>query len=91
MLFRSGAVVGTTVEEQGQQVIANLREVLSAGGATLSDVVSATIYLENEQDWPVVNDLWKSTLSSPYPSRTTVGARRRGILIEISVVAFLPH
>ena len=88
--LRSGAVVGTTVEEQAQQVIANLRAVLSAGGATLNDVVAATIYLENEQDWPAVNDIWKSTLSAPYPSRTTVGARLRGILIEISAVAFVP-
>jgi len=88
--FRTGSLIGTTVEEQAQQVLANVREVLSAGGASLADVVSATIYLENEQDWPAVNDLWKAAFTAPYPARTTVGARLRGILIEVSVVAYLP-
>ena len=88
--FRTGSLVGTTVEEQAQQVLANVREVLAAGGASLADVVSATIYLENEQDWPAVNDIWKAAFTAPYPSRTTVGARLRGILIEVSVVAYRP-
>ncbi len=88
--FHTGSLVGTTVEEQAQQVLANVREVLAAGGASLADVVSATIYLENEQDWPAVNDIWKAAFTAPYPSRTTVGARLRGILIEVSVVAYLP-
>ena len=88
--FRTGSLVGATVEEQAQQVLANVREVLAAGGASLADVVSATIYLENEQDWPAVNDIWKAAFTAPYPSRTTVGARLRGILIEVSVVAYLP-
>ncbi len=88
---RSGLVIGATVEEQAQQVITNIRGALAAGGATLHDIVSATIYLENEQDWPAVNDIWKSTFTAPYPSRTTVGASLRGILIEVSVVAYLPR
>lgn len=89
--FRTGALVGTTVEEQAQQVLSNLRDVLEAGGATLADVVAATIYLTNEEDWGAVNDIWKGTFSMPYPSRTTVGARLRGILIEVSAVAYLPR
>jgi 2-iminobutanoate/2-iminopropanoate deaminase len=87
---RSGALIGATVEEQARQVIANLTAVLHAGGATLADVVSTVIYLENEQDWPIVNEFWKTAFPVPYPSRTTVGARLRGILIEVSAVAYLP-
>ena len=97
---RSGLVVGATVEEQAQQVIGNIRGALAAGGATLADIVSATIYLENEQDWPAVNDIWQSTFAAPYPPpppaaaplrRITVGASLRGILIEVSVIAYLPR
>jgi 2-iminobutanoate/2-iminopropanoate deaminase len=89
--LRTGALVGETVEEQAVQVIANIREVLAAAGATLDDVVAATIYLTNEQDWTAVNDIWKASFTAPYPARTTVGARLRGILIEISVVAYRPR
>ena len=88
---RTGAIVGTTVEQQAEQVLANVRGVLAAAGATLQDVVAATIYLENEHDWPLVNDFWKAAFSPPFPSRTTVGARLRGILIEVTVVAYLPR
>jgi reactive intermediate/imine deaminase len=88
--MRTGAVVGATIEEQTAQVIHNVREVLAAAGASLDDVVSATIYLTSEQDWTVVNEIWKATFTPPYPSRTTVGARLRGILIEVSVVAYRP-
>lgn len=88
---RTGAVVGATIEEQTAQVISNVRDVLAAAGATLDDVVSATIYLTNEQDWGTVNEIWKASFTAPYPSRTTVGARLRGILVEVSVVAYRPR
>jgi 2-iminobutanoate/2-iminopropanoate deaminase len=89
--FHTGALIGVTVEEQAQQVLSNLRDVLHAGGATLADVVSTVIYLTSEDDWGAVNDIWKATFAAPYPSRTTVGARLRGILIEVSAVAYLPR
>jgi len=88
--LRTGAVVGDTVEAQAQQVMRNLTEVLSAAGASIDDVVSTTIYLVNEQDWTSVNELWTTFFRTPYPSRTTVGARLRGVLIEVSAVAYLP-
>lgn len=89
--FRTGALVGVTVEEQAAQVLRNIRAVLSAADATLDDVVAATIYLTNEQDWTAVNHIWKAAFTAPYPSRTTVGARLRGILIEVTVVAYRPR
>jgi 2-iminobutanoate/2-iminopropanoate deaminase len=89
--FRTGALIGVTVEEQAHQVLSNLRDVLHAGGATLADVVTTVIYLTSEDDWGAVNDIWKATFAAPYPSRTTVGARLRGILIEVSAVAYLPR
>jgi 2-iminobutanoate/2-iminopropanoate deaminase len=87
---RTGALVGDTVEAQAHQVLSNLREVLSAAGASLADVVATTIFLANDDDWAAVNAIWKTTFAAPYPSRTTVGAELRGILIEVSAVAYLP-
>lgn len=87
---RTGEVAGTGIEEQTAQVLSNVRELLEAAGSSLDDVVAATIYLTNEQDWAVVNGIWKATFSAPYPSRTTIGANLRGILIEVTVVAYRP-
>jgi 2-iminobutanoate/2-iminopropanoate deaminase len=88
--LRTGEITGTTVTEQTEQVLANIRTTLAAAGADLSHVVSATLYLADENDWPTVNELWKAAFTAPYPSRTTVGAALRGILVEISVVAYCP-
>jgi 2-iminobutanoate/2-iminopropanoate deaminase len=53
-------------------------------------VVSVTVYLARADDWSAMNEVYTKMFHPPYPSRTTVGAELRGILVEISVVAFRP-
>jgi len=84
---RTGEIVGTDVTTQSRQVLANLRRVLEAAGATLADVVSVTVYLARTEDWGTFNEEYKRTFSAPYPSRAVVGAELRGILVEVSAVA----
>lgn len=83
----TGAIVGTTVEEQTRVTLANLERILRAGGATLRDVVSVTVYLADENDWGTFDTLYRTVFSPPYPTRAVVGAQLRGILVEISAIA----
>ena len=86
---RTGELVGTDVVEQTRQVLRNLQGVLEAGGATFDDLVSVTVYLADEDDWPTFNEIYRDTLRPPYPTRAVVGAQLRGILVEVSAVAYL--
>lgn len=86
---RTGALSGEDIESQVRQTLANVRGVLAAAGATLDDVVSTTVYLANVDDWGKFNDVYKEVFRPPYPTRTAIGANLRGILVEISVVAYL--
>ena len=86
---RSGATVGSDVVEQTRQVVGNLDAVLAAAGATLSDVVSVTVYLANPDLWTAFNGVYRDLMPQPYPTRTAVGASLRGFLVEISAVAYL--
>jgi 2-iminobutanoate/2-iminopropanoate deaminase len=86
---RTGAVVGDEVREQTRQVLRNLEGVLTAGGASLADVVSVTVYLQDEDDWGAFNEVYKTVFSPPYPTRAVVGAQLRGILVEVSAIAHL--
>ena len=86
---RSGALPGDDIESQVRQCLANVKGALGAAGATLDDVVSATVYLADVDDWGKFNDIYKETFSPPYPTRTAIGANLRGILVEISAVAYL--
>src|SRR6266567_3373976 len=86
---KTGEMVGADLEAQTRQVLLNVRTVLEAAGATLADVVSVTVYLANSDDWGSFNALYKELMPSPYPTRTAVGADLRGVLIEISAIAWV--
>jgi len=86
---RSGATIGSDVVEQTRQVVSNLESVLAAAGATLSDVVSVTVYLADPNLWTAFNDTYRELMPQPYPTRTAVGASLRGFLVEINAVAYV--
>ena len=80
----TGEVRGETVEEQTELVISNIEAILAAGGATLADVVQATVHLLDETEFP--------RFPEPRPVRTTVGSGLRqvpGIRVEINVTAYV--
>ena len=85
----TGALVGDDVESQTVQVIANIKRALEAAGASLSDVVSVIVYLADIDDWGRFNVKYKEIMPIPYPTRTALGANLRGILVEISAVAYV--
>jgi 2-iminobutanoate/2-iminopropanoate deaminase len=85
----TGQIEGNDVPSQTRRVVENIRIVLEAGGATLSDIVSTTCYLADIKDWETFNNTYKELFRPPYPTRTTVGAQLNGVLVEISAVAMV--
>jgi 2-iminobutanoate/2-iminopropanoate deaminase len=83
----TGTIVGTTIVEQTQITLTNLDRILRAGGASLRDVVSVTVYLADENDWGAFDAVYRTVFSAPFPTRAVVGAQLRGILVEISAIA----
>ena len=55
----------------------------------MSDVVSVTVYLADVDDWGAMNAVYTEFFTKPFPTRTTVGARLRDILVEVSAVAYV--
>ncbi|MFN2565229.1 MAG: RidA family protein [Gemmatimonadaceae bacterium] len=84
---RTGALLGDDIRAQSRGVLGNLRQVLEAAGGTLDDVVSATVYLADPDDWAAFNEVYRDTFTPPYPARAVVGAGLRGVLIEVSAIA----
>jgi 2-iminobutanoate/2-iminopropanoate deaminase len=87
---RTGETVAGGVEAQTRQTLANVRAVLESAGATLDDVVSVTAYLDDPDDWGKFNEVYKEVFREPYPTRTAVGAKLRGFLVEVTVTAYAP-
>lgn len=85
-------VRGATVEEQTEVVLDNITAILAAGGATLADVVKATVHLADETEFPSFNEVYSRRMPEPRPVRTTVGSGLRqvpGMLVEIDVTAYV--
>ena len=87
---RTGALVGEgDVAAQTRQTLANLKGVLAAAGAGLPDVVSVAVHLARVDDWAAFDAVYREVMPRPWPTRTVVGAELRGILVEVTAVAYL--
>ncbi|MBO36543.1 MAG: hypothetical protein CL612_01770 [Anaerolineaceae bacterium] len=93
MMFTSGnCAAGDGIQAQTRQVLSNLEEILKAEGASLKDVVKATVYLTNMADFSAMNETYVEIFGDDRPARTTVGVKelaRDDFLIEIDLVVAL--
>ena len=79
------------VEAETTQIMENIKAVLSAGGATMEDIVSTTVYLKNIDDFQKMNAIYGKYFTANFPTRSTVGVSNlaSGATIEITVTALL--
>ena len=88
----TGEIVAADIEVQTRQVLDNLKAVLNAGGAALSDVVKTTVFLKNMDDFAKMNGIYAGYFTNNPPARSAIQAARlpKDVLIEIECVALLP-
>ncbi len=88
----TGQLVEGDVRVQTLQAMLNLQAVLEAAGTDFSALVKTTIFLRDLADFAVVNEVYASFLTAPYPARATVQVARlpRDAAVEIDGVAILP-
>ena len=89
----SGQIVAGDVVAQAERVLTNLKAILDAASASWSDVVKTTVYLQDMNDFPRVNEVYARALGTARPARSTVqvSALPRGVLVEIDAIAALPR
>ena len=79
------------VEAQVRQVFENLKAIVMAAGATLDDVVKATVFLIDLSHFALVNKIMAEYFREPYPARAAVGvaALPRGAQVEVECIVAL--
>jgi 2-iminobutanoate/2-iminopropanoate deaminase len=87
----TGQVIAGDVTAQTERVLANLAAVLEAAGTSWSAVVRTTVFLNDMNDFPAVNQVYARVLGTARPARSTVqvAALPRGVLVEIDAIAAL--
>ena len=82
------SLVGSTIEAQTEQTIANLRAILEAAGSSLDRIVKTTVYLSTLDDFQAMNEVYAERFGTHKPARSTVGAALlRGAKVEIDCIA----
>ena len=74
---------------QTEQVFANLKAILEAAGSSLDQLVKTTVFLQNLDDFPGMNDVYRSHVGDVPPARSTVEVAKlpSGALVEIEAIA----
>ncbi len=86
----TGAVRGSTIEEQTRYCFELLEQVLAKAGSSLADLVQVQVFLNDiENDFAGFDATYKQIVPAPYPPRATVGADLPGYLIEMLIIAFV--
>ncbi|WP_231186529.1 Rid family detoxifying hydrolase [Haladaptatus sp. DYF46] len=85
----SGDIVGDTIGEQTERTLENIDAVLAAAERSLDDVVKATVFVQDMDDYDEINGVYAERFSAPYPARSAVQVEDLPIDIgvEIEVVA----
>jgi aminoacrylate peracid reductase len=86
----SGAIAGKgDVATQTKRILERMREVLTAAGSSLDQVVATMVYLRSVDDFAKMNEVYRTFWTKDFPTRTTVAADLvlPDALIEMSMVA----
>ena len=85
----TGELVDGDVAIQTDRVLRNLIAVLHEAKMGPENVVKATVYLADMDDFPKMNEVYGRFLGAKPPARTTIAAAGlpRGVRVEIDVVA----
>ncbi len=81
------------IREQTRAVIENIRDILRAEGAGLSNLVELTAFLVNMNDFGGYNEVYGEYFDETGPTRTTVAVHQLPhplLAIEIKAAAYLP-
>ena len=71
----------------------DLRKTLAAAGATMDDIVKATVYIADIDYYEKMNEVYMTFFEGPTPARSTIVTRlvMDEILVEIEAVAYKPR
>ena len=100
LLFISGQGSAQSKEDIKEQTLSSLKKIKSiveAGGGKISNIVKATVFLKNIEDFSKMNAVYKkffndNGVSESFPSRAAVEVSNLplpNMLIEISAIAVL--
>lgn len=87
----TGQVVAGDIRVQAERVLANVAAILEAGGSSLGQLLSVTVYVTDRALWAGFNEVYAHVLGDHRPARAVVPVPqlREGCLVEVQAIAAL--
>jgi 2-iminobutanoate/2-iminopropanoate deaminase len=85
----TGNIVAGGIVEQATRVLDNIRGLLKSQGLDFGNVVKATVFLSDMNNFTAMNEVYAKYFTKEPPARSTVQVARlpKDALVEIEVVA----
>lgn len=85
----TGEIVKSGIEDETHMVMKNLEAILTEAGLGFLNVVKASIFISNMDDFAKINAVYGSYFTDNFPARETVQVARlpKDVNVEISVIA----
>lgn len=83
----SGEISKGNIQKQTKQVLENLKNILTAGGSSLKNVLRTTIFLTNLENYTAVNETYAQYFDDLPPARSTVQVAKLPMNAQIEIDA----
>ena len=82
-------LVSDCVKAQTKQSLENIKAILEAAGYTFKNVIKATVFIKNMEDFALMNEVYNEYLGNIKPARACVEVARlpKDVKVEIEVIA----
>lgn len=89
LIPKSMELITESVEAETHQVMKNLKAILNESGLDFANIVKASIFCKNLEDFGRINEIYGSYFESDFPARECVEVARlpKDVNVEISVIA----
>ena len=99
MIFTSGQLpmnvetgeMPVDITAQTRQSLENVKAILEEAGSAMENIIKATVYLSDMENFGAMNEVYASFFSGDYPARSAFQVARlpKDALVEIEVIAEL--
>lgn len=83
------SLVSDDIQDQTKQSLENIKAILEAAGYTFKNVIKATVFIKNMEDFALMNEVYNEYLGNIKPARACVEVARlpKDVKVEIEVIA----
>lgn len=84
-----GVIIGDTIQDQTEQVMDNIETILEAAGTSMENIVKATVFLTDIDDFDAFNEVYADRIPEPRPARSAIEVADLAIdaRVEVEVIA----